>query len=316
MMKKIYIMMCMLVSAFTLWAQDDAAKVAMRAIVADDKIPAEAAASLETRLQRALTANGFSDNSCTGRFVLTAKADITNKDVVASTPARVSQAMELTLIVGDVVENKIYETCTVSLSGIGTTETKAFMSAFAKVNPSNSELQQMLVRAKEKIVAFYADNCETIIKRAKTQASIGCYDEAIAMLVDVPLVCKDCFDKCQSTALAIYNDKIDAESTVLVQKARTAWMAEPNAVGAAKVASLISHISPRSSVYPEVAKLRSEVSAKLRADERQQWDMEMKKYSDSMALKRSIVKACRDVGVAWGNGQPRTVTKTIISRWW
>lgn len=306
----------MLVTAFTVWAQqEDEAKVSIRAIVADEKIPVEAAANLETRMQRALTVNGFSDNSCTERFVLTAKADITQKDVVPSTPARVSQKMDVTFIVGDVIENKIYETCTVSLSGIGTTETKAFISAFTKVNPNSKELQQMLVKAKEKIVDFYANSCETIIKRAESLASMGSYDEAIAMLMDVPSVCSECSDKCQNTAVKIYGNKIDAESTSILQKARTAWMAEQDAAGAAKVAALIGNINPQSSVYPEVEKLRNEVSSKLRADEKQQWDMEVKKYQDSMAFKLSIVKACRDVGVAWGQHQPTSIVRNIISRW-
>lgn len=315
-MRRLYIIMSMLVVAFSLWAQqEDEARISIRSIVADGKMPSEAAANLETKMQRALTANGLSDNSCTERFVLTAKVDITQKDIVPTTPARVSQKMDVTFIVGDVVDNKIYETCTMSIAGIGTTETKAFISAFGKIKPENKELQDMLMRAKDKIIAFYTGNCEGIIKRAETLAAMGSYDESIAMLMDVPAVCRECSDKCKDMAVMVYGMKVDAEGTALLQKARSAWMAEPDTNGAAKVASLICDISPQSSAYSEAEKLRKEVSDKLAADERKQWEAEMKRYNDSIALKQSAIKACRDIGVAWGKGQPKTVTRTIISRW-
>lgn len=309
--------MCMLCTIGTLSAQqgEDEARISIRAVVADGQIPAEAAACLQTKMQQALTANGCADLSCTERFVLTAKATITQKDVVPITPARVSQKIDLTFMVGDVVENKIYESCTVSLNGIGTTDTKAFITAFNKLSPNHKDLQEMLERAKNKIAVFYAGACEDILAKAETLAATGNYDEAIAQLMDVPSVCRECFVKCQSTAVSIYGMKVDAEGTALLQKAQAAWMAEPNASGAVKAASFICGISPQSAAFPAAEKLRKEISDKLLADERQQWDMEMKRYNDSIALKRSAIKACRDIGVAWGNGQPRTITKTIISRW-
>ncbi len=41
----------------------------------------------------------------------------------------------------------------------------------------------------------------------------------------------------------------------------------------------------------------------------------MKQYEDKQVFKNSIVEACRAIGVAFGNGQPKEVTKTIIRGW-
>jgi hypothetical protein len=41
-----------------------------------------------------------------------------------------------------------------------------------------------------------------------------------------------------------------------------------------------------------------------------------KQYEDSQTYKKSIVKACRDVGMAWANNQPKSIAKTIIRGWW
>lgn len=42
----------------------------------------------------------------------------------------------------------------------------------------------------------------------------------------------------------------------------------------------------------------------------------MKQYEDNQAFKRSIVSACRDIGVAFGKGQPRTIVRNIVRGWW
>lgn len=51
-------------------------------------------------------------------------------------------------------------------------------------------------------------------------------------------------------------------------------------------------------------------------DELREWNFQQKQYEDSLDYKRSIVKACRDVGMAWANNQPQSIVKNIIRGWW
>ena len=74
------------------------------------EISAEAGKQLERKMTQLLTANGISSQDANNRFVITAKVDITSKDIVASTPQRISEKMDITFLVGDVVENKVFET--------------------------------------------------------------------------------------------------------------------------------------------------------------------------------------------------------------
>lgn len=299
------------------FAQDlpDESRISMCAVVPEGDISAQAARNLETKLTRAIAANGFADNGYADRFVLTAQVDITSKDVVPSTPPRVSQKMDVTFMVGDVVENKVYSTCTVSLAGIGTNETKAFISAFSKVNPKQQDLQEMLQEAKEKILAFYTSHCNEIVTNARSLAGMQKYDEAIFRLVSVPNVCSDCYKQCQEAAVSIYEQKVDAEGVALLSQAKAVWMKQSDASGAQEVASIISRIDPKSQNYSEVEAFRNEVGSKLEADAKREWDFKMRQYEDNQAFKRSIVDACKAIGVAFGNGQPKNVTKTIVSRW-
>ena len=93
-------------------------------------------------------------------------------------------------------------------------------------------------------------------------------------------------------------------------------MKSQDADGANEVAQYLNVISPYSSCYQDVEKLRKEVASKLNVDELREWNFQSKQYEDSQAYKKSIVKACRDVGMAWANNQPQSIVKNIIRGWW
>ena len=214
----------------TVAAQDHTSGISLKAVVVDDDIPAAAVKNIETKLQRALASNGIGDMDYTQRFVLAAKVDVLQNDVLPSNPPKVSKKLELTLMVGDVVENKIYETCTMTLAGIGTNDAKAFISAFSRVNPNNEELQTMLASAKEEIMAYYEDNCDYIISNANSLASQQKYDESIARLMSVPACCQSSYERCQAAAAKIYGQRLNAECLVLLNEARNEWM-HSNVIG-------------------------------------------------------------------------------------
>ena len=290
--------------------------ISINALVVDEKIPDEAARQLETKLQNALTTNGYADNGYTERFVLTAKVDITQKDVTPTTPARISEKMDITLMVGDVVENKLFASVTLQSAGIGLSENKAFINAFRMIKGDNPKIQLMLTEAKTKIVDYYNNNCPEFIQRAKGMVAKQAYEEAIFMLNSVPSINYDCFAQCQQQAGIIYQQMIDSEAVTLIEKAKTVWAANQNEQGANEVADIISRINPKSANYAQVISLRNSISAKLQADAKQEWEFKMKQYRDNQAYQRSLIDAAKAIGVAWGKNQPRTIYRTVIQHWW
>lgn len=259
-------------------------------------IPAEAASLLANRLQRAIAANGFADNKAIGRFALVARCDVLEKDIAPTTPPRISQKLELSFVVIDLIENKAYGSCEMTVSGIGTNETKAFSSAFQKVSAQNQQIKTLLKEVKEKILDYYTNSCPQIQTEARTFASTGQYDKAIFSLMSVPAVCTECYNSCQNLAAEIYRQKIDAECNRLLEQAKSKWASSRSGDTAAEIAGIISQIDPRASGFSDVVEFRNSVSAKLTADAQRQWEFQMKKYEDNQQFKRSIVDACRSVG--------------------
>jgi len=297
-------------------AETDEGRVSINIVQPEGNgFPEEANRYLATKMQQMVTANGMADNGLNERFVLTAKVNVLQKDIVPSTPARISEKLEITFLVGDIEENKLYETVALEVSGIGTNETKAAMAAFQQIKTANPNIASFLANAKEKIVSFYADNCESIIKRAQTLAGTQKYDEAIYMLMSVPNVCSECYERCLSAVKPIYQSKIDNQAQLTINKAKALWTADRTETGASQALQLVASVSPQSSLYPQVEALYKEISKKLSDDEQREWEMQVRQYEDSQRFKQSVVKACRDIGVAWGQNQPKTVYKNII-RWW
>lgn len=259
-------------------------------------IPAEAVSLLEGRMKKAVTANGFADNECAGRFALVAKCDIIERDVTPTTPARISQKLEISFAVIDLIESKIYGDCDMTVSGIGISETKAFSNAFQKVSAQNQLLKVLLETSKDKIMQYYRNSCPEIVSRAKTLASTGEFDKAIFSLMSVPDICSDCFAQCQTLASEIFMQKINNESIHLLEQAKNKWAADPTASTAKEVAVIISGINPRATNYNDVMTFRNNVSTKLAADAKREWDFKMRQYDDNQEFKLSIVAACRSIG--------------------
>jgi len=290
--------------------------ISINAIIVDDNIPLEAQKNLLTKMQKAITMNGMGDNGYTERFVMTAKIDIIQKDIVPTTPARISEKLEVTFLVGDVLDNKLYESCSITVAGIGINENKALITAFQKIKANNSTIQEMLTKAKADILDYYTNHCTEIIQKAIGKSNTGNIDEAISDLIAVPNVCEECFERCQQVGLSIYQSKLKNETTELLHQAKVEWMKNPTPSGAKVVADIISNANPLASNYKDIVSFQQEISKKLSDDEKREWNFKMKQYEDNVTMKRDLIKSCRDIGVAWAKNQPKTIYHTIVRGWW
>tara|TARA_B110000879_G_scaffold29623_1_gene40495 strand:- start:183 stop:1307 length:1125 start_codon:yes stop_codon:yes gene_type:complete len=98
-------------------------------------------------------------------------------------------------------------------------------------------------------------------------------------------------------------------------EARGHW-ANRNSSSAANALAKINASSP---CYQESLQVAKEISSYLDEKEQRDWDLNYEKYKDNLAVKNrkldnaaSMIKAARDVGVAYGKNQPKSVTYTRI----
>jgi len=336
---------------------DDVARISIASFVPNDigDLTPTAQEALKGRLDRMVTANGLGGNS-QNRFVLTAKIVEMEKEVSATTPVVYFYNLEITFLIGDIVDGTLFASQAVSVKGIGNSETKAYLNAIKGIKDKEPAYAAFLDKGKQKIVEYYNSQCDFIIKEASTLADSKNYDEAMYKLSAVPQICKDCFTNCMDKVTEIYKAKIEYECQNNIAKA-TSLMAKEDyntaadllspiipemacyaqaktliqnindhkcavAIGNAKgswaahdvaaTSAALSAIPADSKCYPEALSLVNEVKKYVKETENRDFEFMKQSKQDEKEVKLAQIKAARDVGVAYGNNQPKVINRYSI----
>lgn len=340
-MKRLFLLLLISLFAFEISADvvNDARKVSIRAVLPEDTdMPKEAASQLCDKLKRIITSTGLTDNGLTNRFIFTSKVNVIGKDVVPTTPVKVSVKLDITFYIGDIIENKVYESTSVEVSGIGINENKAYIDAIKKISASNKNLRECLLIGKQKIAEYYAAECNTILQEADRLAKQGMYKSAIAELVAVPDVCENCYRITRQKAVEINDEFMDVEGLTLIKEAKAAWMQKQDYAGAATALDLLSQVNPLARCSQQADDLMQKINDKLRTDEaiaaaeraekeRRNWEFQMQRYRDNMEMARvreanktmlmtRLINAAENVGCAYAAHQPKIVHNVNLVRIW
>ncbi len=316
-MKKIKVILGLLVAiSYSGNAQvksDDFGRIVLNTYLSEKlTIPTEARQLLQTKLSQMASDYGMSGSLVNPRFIITADVNINSKKIIAGPPQMVSQKVDITLFIGDVVSNTVFANTSLSTIGVGNNENTAFIDAFNNIVTKNNNIAAFMAEGKNKIISFYSSQCESTINEANSLVNQQKFNEAIFKLSLVPEVCQDCYLQCLDKTGQIYQQKIDAEGDVILNKARTAWLSAKNEEGAKNAYELLSTINPKATCQPKVAELYKTIETKLNADEKKQWDLTMKLYRDNLKLEESTLNAYRDVAVEYAKNQPKIINNTTI----
>ena len=250
-----------------------------------DEITSEASKHLTNKMKNLILAHGISDEDDNNRFVITSKILVTTKDIVPSTPQRISEKIEFTFMIGDVIENKVFESVSISTVGVDINETKAMISAIKKINIKNSQFESFISNAKKKIESYYTERCNQILTQARQSAANRDFDNAIYQLMQVPSIC-DCAEECQNLEIELYQQRIDLNAEQLLNQTQSIWASSPTIDGASRAAEIIKQIPSGSSSQPKVELLISDIESKLKEDQRKEWAFKIQKYKDNIAKEK------------------------------
>lgn len=288
---------------------DDVARISLTPVVPEqpDGMPQIAAEALNNKLQQIATSNGLGGIDYHGRFVLTAKITLGTKDILPGPPPMHAYNMDITLYIADQVTKVVFSTTNIAAKGVGTNENKAYINGVNTINVNSPQLSAFIEKGKQKIVEYYNSKCDFIIKEALTLAQTDRYQEAIYTLMSIPDVAKNCYEDAMDAVPPIYQKYVDYMCNANLATAKAYWIANPNTEGANFVAQNLASIYPDAACYGEAQKLVSEIRTKIRKDEQRDWNFMLKVWDDNVSLERQRIRAWRDIGVAWGNNQPRRI---------
>ncbi len=288
---------------------DDLSRISLTSVIADqaDDIPESAVSLLQNKMQQIATNNGLSAVSISPRFIITSNLNVISKDIVPGPPTMTAINIDVTFYIADYLSKTVFSSKTISLKAIGTNINKAYIDGIKGINTNSKELKSFVEEGKFKIIAFYNDRCDFILQEAKALASQKQYQEAIFRLMAVPDVCKDCYIKATNAVEPIFKAYTDDLCDKNLAGAQAIWVANPNSDGANEIAGLLSEILPDANCYGEAQKLVGDVRKKILADEKRDWNFQLKKWDDNVSLGSQRINAYREVGVAYGTHQPQYV---------
>lgn len=270
-----------------------------------DNMPDGARVNLENKLNQILTANGMSGDAMNSRFILSANVVVMTKDITATAPPMQAYTLDVTLYIGDGFEGRSFSTYTTTVKGVGDNETKAYNAALKGIKTTDPNYQTFIEKGKTKIIEYYNAQCDFIIKDAKSLAGMNKFDEAIWKLTSIPDACSECWEKCLAAIGTIFQQKIDFECKTKLLEATNVWNANQSWDGAQQAGALLASIDPKSACFADSKALSDKIAKRILDVDKREWNF---KYDQEIGLERDMIKAYRDVGVAYGNGQPQNVT--------
>ena len=301
----------------TLGKTEDLGRIVLNSYVSPqiEGLPASAERMLSNKMSQIASANGLGGSALNPRFIITPNVAVITKDITPTAPPMHAYTLEVTLYIGDGLDGTKFSSTSMELKGVGTNETKAYMSALTRINPNNTDIQAFVEQGKSRIVEYYNSRCDLIIKEAQSLEAQQKFDEAIYKLSGVPEVCKECFEKCMDAVAPIYQKQIDRDCEMQLTKAQNAWSGGQNEQAADEAAGYLSNIEPAAACYPKAGALSKSIAARIKELDKREWNFKLKEQQDDVNIRKATITAARDIGVAYGNNQPKTVTYNVRG-WW
>lgn len=296
---------------------DDLGRIALNAYVAPqvEGLPSSAKKMLKNKMNQIATKSGMGGSAFSTRFIITPNITVLTKDLTATAPPMTAMTLEVTLYIGDGYDGTMFASESIEVKGVGTNETKAYIAAIKQIKPGNPAILDFVNAGKAKIIEYYNSRCDFIIKEAQTLEAQNEFEAAILKLTTVPEVCKECFDKCMDAVAPIYQKQIDRECELKLAEAKNSWNSGQDVKAANAASEYLSGIEPRAACFNEAIALSEKIAKRIKELDQREWDFQLKQQQDEVDIRKATIKAARDIGVAYGNNQPKSITYNVRG-WW
>jgi hypothetical protein len=304
-----------MVLTFTSFAQstDDIGKIALSVIMPDnvDGLDASQLSKLETKITQIVSTSGLAASGYNNNFVIYPKFAINESNVVEGGMQNITViTADLSLFIKQVDNNVIFSTISKSLKGSGSSKQLAITNAISKITTSDSDYKIFIETGKNKIIQYYTDKCQDIIKKAEYYNKMQQYEQAFGLLMTVPEEISSCYSLVQDKVIEIYKNYQTQKCTEQIQQAKTSIATNDYHTAL----NILEDVDPSASCFNESQSLEKSIETKIAAEEKKQWDFKMKQHDDAVSLEKQRIDAVKDIAVSYYKSQPTTVNYNYIVR--
>ncbi len=248
-------------------------KIKLTVMVPDENLSVEAAKQLESKLIQMVTANGIGGLGGNPRYVLAPEVNLLKKEVTSTAPVRHLITYDITFYVADIILGTVFASSNIQATGVGDSETLAFLAAFNDLKPTDAKFQQMLSDAQDKIVTYYQEHGAELVNEAKMLSAKGDYAEAMALLGSIPAEVGDVYENAIQLMDELLPKYLEKECGLILSQFQAALGNQKNGVNKEAMA-YYAMIPAHSSCKAEADAAYKEYKAQLSAEDQREWDRE------------------------------------------
>ena len=312
-MKNIYFAVIALALSINSFGQttNDLGKIALSVIMPEniDGLDVSQLSKLETKISQIVTSSGISASGYNNNFAIYPKFAIYESSIVEGGMQNITVVTtELSLFIKQVDNNLLFSTISKTIKGSGNSKELAISNAISKITTNDSDFKTFIEAGKLKIVAYYEVKCGDIIKKSDSYLQMQQYEQALALLMTVPEEVSSCYNQIHDKAIETYKAYQTHKCADLMQKAKTA-LAGNDCIGALNI---LSEIDPSATCFTEAQALAKSAEPKVKAEEKKQWDFQMKQYNDTVSLEKQRIEAIKEIAVSYNKSQPTSLNYNYI----
>ena len=248
-------------------------KIKLTVMVPDENLSVEAAKQLESKLIQMVTANGIGGLGGNPRYVLAPEVNLLKNEVTSTAPVRHLITYDITFYVADIILGTVFASSNIQATGVGDSETLAFLAAFNDLKPTDAKFQQMLSDAQDKIVTYYQEHGSELVNEAKMLSAKGDYAEAMALLGSIPAEVGDVYENAIQLMDELLPKYLENECGLILSQFQAALGNQKNGVNKEAMA-YYAMIPANSSCKAEADAAYKEYKAQLSAEDQREWDRE------------------------------------------
>lgn len=177
---------------------------------------------LENKLQNLVSSNGFSGSNRSPRFMIYPRIVVYSYEITQTAPVLYVYDMEVVFSLADYEDKRTFSTMSIPLKGVGRSPSAAMTSALKRIN-STEKVSFFLDEGKKRIIKYYNDQCEFILKEAEVLAKTDEYEAAFKVLLQVPQACKECYMEAINRVPDYYKQFIDSKCDEKIYQATVLW---------------------------------------------------------------------------------------------
>jgi hypothetical protein len=312
-MKKTYFVLIVLVLSLMSFGQtaNDVGEIALSVVMPKnvDGLDISQLSKLETKISQIVTVSGLASSGYNNNFVIYPKFAIYESNIVEGGMQNITVVTaELSLFIKQVDNNLLFSTISKPLKGSGSSKELAITNAISKITTNDPDFKTFIETGKLKVIAYYETKCVDIIKKSDSYVKMQQYEQALGLLMSVPEEVSSCYNQVQDKAIEAYKAYQTQKCSELIQKAKTS-LASNDYIGALNI---LSKIDPSATCFNEAQTIAKSAETKVKAEEKKQWDFQMKQYNDAVSLEKQRIVAMKEIAVSYYKSQPTSVNYNYI----